>query len=227
MPKPSRMLANDIADAVVAKAAEKPLLGKPFIRLGPLFMRVGATVFEAGGCLGYALRENKPLLGKLLGVDPDRAGTYIAGLERSAHGRSDYAAAGEQTLLEAYVRWELALMGILDSDGIDEKELGRKCDEQFAQLVTVMAFNNGAGFGFYFPEEFGECWTRTWDEELNSPEWAEAKEEGWGTLEWGISTAAVGVYRWAQSYALGYITDDELAIITKLLESSGHFKVTD
>lgn len=232
MMKPSRMLVNYIADTAIVNAAENPRFRKPFIRLGPLFMSVGAWVFQNGGCLGYALRDNPALLGKLLGVDADNAAAYIEGSKATAQSRSDWVNAGERSLFNAYVLLEFGKLEIVTENGLDQKALEQKCDEDFAQTVTVLSFHGGAFYGFYYPEEFADCWSGTYG--ARSPnEWAEAKELGIvdgeqseQTLQLGVSTVATGVYEWAQSYAGGYVTDAELTMIRDLAESSGHFDVS-
>jgi hypothetical protein len=218
MNKPSRNFVNLLADTVLAKVAEKPRFGKPFIRIGPLVEAVGAYVFRSGGCLGYSLQNDPALLGKLLGADPERAVNYVIKLEDMADATAEWLGLAEENNLEnAYIHSEYARMGIITSAGFNESKLKDKCDADFAQLVTTLAMSKGASFGYFHPDLFEECFENTHGTEDESPR----------SIDIAISESAIGVNDWALNEAAGYLTQDERYTVNTLVEKSGFFTINE
>ena len=219
MQKPTLELVNFLAHQEIVKVAEKPRFGKPFIRLGPLVSAVGMYIFQAGGSLGYSLRENSTLLGKLLGVDSGREEEFISSLKEPADIRGDFVMSGSSAenkdFHATYVLFEYATMGMVGPRGVDESELKEKCDSNLSQMVTTLAFSSGVGFGYFQPQQFVECWESTYG----------VGEDSRRTLEMGISQTAIGVHQWTQSDAEGYLAETELDIVKELVEKSGHFLI--
>jgi hypothetical protein len=55
-----------LAYPALDRAQEKRFFGKPYIRLGRLVFMVGFWVFQRAALLGYGLRNEPVILGKLL-----------------------------------------------------------------------------------------------------------------------------------------------------------------
>ena len=61
-------LMSTLAGPAIQPLVKNNWRGKPYVDLGPLILTVGTWLFERGGILGYALRENPELLAKLMPV---------------------------------------------------------------------------------------------------------------------------------------------------------------
>src|SRR5688572_10941961 len=77
---------STVATPALQQVIEKPLFGGPYARLGKLFLVLGSWLFEQGGALGFGLRAEPGLLGRLLlqsrspTASTDEASAYLEGL---------------------------------------------------------------------------------------------------------------------------------------------------
>ncbi len=101
-----------VAGPALQEAVEKPPSGEPFVRLGKLFLVVGAWMFQQGGLLGCLLRGQPVLLGKMLGVPAGNAAEYVTGLRARAAEMLALVAGEEKTFFRLFVVRELLGVGV-------------------------------------------------------------------------------------------------------------------
>jgi hypothetical protein len=216
------------------QVAEKQLFGKPYIRVGKLFTVVGVWVYQQGGALGYGLRAHPALLIKLLGVAPEKAAEYVAGLgdEVRVHLAEAEAEGLEKTFFHLYVAVSLRRLGIDILAEPASKELDKKADRKFVEHVTFVSWVQGAAFGYHLPESFRECWKNTYRMRLDS-EWQEMRRLGLTisenqqprSLETAVAELAADAIEWAAAEAPGLLDDSEddseLDVLNLLAMSAG------
>lgn len=206
------------------------LFGKKYIRLGSLFLTVGGWMFQAGGTLGYGLRDRPVILGKLLGVPADYANEYVQNtLQKLATSQLAQTSGKDKTLADLFLFPTLAQSGYDSTPGakfgkwINIKVHDMEKVWEFAQT----AFQKGAAISFHFPEDFRTYWTNTFKPRPQK-EWDEAYRLGIVTtqqqdiliLEDEASSALAGVIDWVRASAPTRLTSDELSIITETSEFS-------
>jgi hypothetical protein len=173
--------AEVVAAPSIQLAAEKGLLGKPYIRLGKLIATVAASVFQWGGVLGYALTGQPVLLSKIY-TDVSR-NIRIEQFAEALSGtrglvEKDLDEAGRHlTLFDLYAGREYLRLGINVVARSVTKELDRKMDMEAAWNVILPMFARGIAFGYHFPTEFKEQWERTHRMALDS-EWQDVRAHG-------------------------------------------------
>lgn len=212
------------------QVTKQPLFGKPYIRVGKLFAVVGAWVYQQGGALGYGLRGHPMLLGKLLGVDPEKAAEYVAGLEDAVKPRlvESEIQAREMTFFHLYVVYELRRLDMDILAWPPDKKLNEKADAQYVDAVTAISFNEGAAVGCHFSEAFRQYWENTYRRRPDS-EWQEMRRLGLTlseiqqprSLEMAVAELARGAVEWATAEAPGLLDDSELDVLNSLTASAG------
>ena len=216
------------------QVTKQPLFGRPYIRVGKLFAVVGAWIYQQGGALGYGLRGNPALLIKLLGVDPEKATEYVAGLgdEVRVHLAEAEAVGLEKTFFHLYVVRELRRLGIDILAEPTSKELGKKAAPKLVEYVTFVSLVQGAAFGYHLPESFRECWKNTYRRRPDS-EWQEMRRLGLTisetqqprSLEAAVAELAASAVEWAAKEAPGLLDDSEddseLDVLNSLAASAG------
>lgn len=223
----SSSVAEMFAAVAVPKVTEGGgLFGKKYIRLGPLFSTVGGWMFQAGGILGYGLRDHPVILGKLLGVPADRANEYVQNtLQEIATNQLAQASGKDKTLADLFLFPTLAQSGYELVPGA--KWINIKVhDMERIWRVALVAFHKGVAISFHFPEDFRIYWTNTFKPQPQK-EWDEAYRLGIVTtpqqdiliLEDEASSALAGVADWVRASAPTQLTSDELSILEKLASS--------
>ena len=217
-------LLEVVAAPAVLQVIEKPLLGKPFVRVGRLFVAIGAFLFQQGGALGYGLTEHATLLGKLLGADPTRATEYVDTLRQKAATTLEDVSAQEKTFLQLYVARELRVMDIDIAAYPPSKDLEKKAPSDFASTVMAVAFVEGAGLGYHFPEQFKEYWENTyqvvpdsqWQEMRASGVTIPEEQESRRSVEEAVANMAANASDWVKAEALGLFSDSEMSVLARL-----------
>jgi len=202
------------------------LFGKKYIRLGPLSCTIGSWMFQAGGTLGYGLRDCPAILGKLLGLPVDSAKEYVQDtLRKLAIDQLAQAPGEDKTLGDLFLFPTLAQAGHELTPGakwisIKVHDMGKVWE--FAQT----AFQKGAAIGFHFPKDLRIYWTNTFKPRPQK-EWDEACRLGIVTtqqqdiliLEDEAKSALAGVTDWVRTTAPTQLTSDELSELEKLASS--------
>jgi len=220
-------VADMFAAVAVPKVTEGGgLFGKKYVRQGPLFMTVGGWMFQSGGTLGYGLKEEPTILGKLLGIPSNRAEDYVQGvLGKIASDQIAQAPGKDKTLTDLFLYPTLAQSGYELTPGakwIDTKVHDEESIHWFVQLF----FQKGVAVGFHFPKDFRVYWANTFKPRPQK-EWDEAYGLGIVTttqqdiliLEDEASSALAGVTDWVREFAPTQLTSDELSILEKLASS--------
>lgn len=119
-------LLQVVAAPVVDQVMEKSRFRKPYVRIGGLFIAIGAFLYQQGAALGYGLAEHGTLLGKLLGAVPDRAAEYVETLRKHAASHLAEVEGYEKDFVQLYVARELRSIDIDIAADPPSRELGRK-----------------------------------------------------------------------------------------------------
>ena len=225
---------SSVADIFAAAAMPKVtegggLFGKKYIRLGPLFLTVGGWMFQAGGTLGYSLRDHPVILAKLLGVPADRANEYVQNTLRNlATNQLAQTSGKDKTLADLFLFPTLAQSGYeLTPTAKFAKWVNIKVhDMQKIWEFVQTAFQKGVAISFHFPKDFQIYWTNTFKPRPQK-EWDEAYRLGIVTtqqqdiliLEDEASNALAGVIDWVRASVPTRLTADELSILEKLASS--------
>lgn len=144
-------LLSVIAAPAVRQVGEKGLFGKPFVRLGRLFIAIGCWVYQQGGVLGYGLKGRPALLGKFL---PRVAPEYLASLREVVTAHLAESEGQEKTFFHLYVVRELRGLGIDITAWPPSEVLDKKVSPEMASDVMVISFIEGAALGYHFPDLF-------------------------------------------------------------------------
>jgi hypothetical protein len=172
-----------IATPAVMQVTEKSIFGKPFVRIGRLFHVIGYWVYQQGGVLGYALRDNPGLLGKLASppeitnIKDTEIVEYFKGLSEKVASELKEAKDEEKTFFHLYTVRELRSIGIELIKWPPDKNLDKKADAEFAGDVMRISFIEGIALGFNFPEQFSLYWDNTYRMRPDS-EWKEMRKRG-------------------------------------------------
>jgi hypothetical protein len=221
-------VAGIFAGVVLPKITEGGgFFGKKYVRLGSLFLTAGGWMFQAGGTLGYALRDHPVILGKLLGVPADRANDYV---QRTLHGiaigQLAQTSGKDKTLADLFLfptlaqsRYELAPAAKF-AEWVKIKVHDMKKVWEFVQT----AFQKGAAISYHFPEDFRTYWANTFKPRPQE-EWDEAYRRGVVNtpqqevliLEDEADNALADVMNWVRVRAPTQLTSDELSILEKLV----------
>jgi hypothetical protein len=220
-------VAETFAAIAVPKVTEGGgLFGKKYIRLGPLLSTVGGWMFQAGGTLGYGLRDHPIILGKLLGVPADRANEYVQNtLQEIATNQLAQAPGKDKTLADLFFYPTLAQSGYELTPSAKWINIKVHDMEKIWEFVQT-AFQKGVAISFHFSKDFRIYWTNTFKQRPQK-EWDEAYRLGIVTtqqqdiliLEDEASNALVGVIDWVRASVPTQLTSDELSILDKLASS--------
>jgi len=217
-----------LAYPALDRAPEKRLFGKPYIRLGRLVFMVGFWVFQRAALLGYGLRNEPVILGKLLGSPVGEELSFVLTLREDAEGRLRETPADEFNFVQMYAVRVLRYMGIEYPTWPPNKALERKCDPLEVNILVRSAFWAGAAVGHHFPERFQACWENS-NRIQPAAEWQEMRAAGLGLpemqeenpLEEALSLVMQISAAWANELAAKRFSSDELAILTRLAENPG------
>jgi hypothetical protein len=183
-------------------------------------------MFQAGGTLGYGLRDHPIILGKLLGVPADRANEYVQNiLQEIATNQLAQASGKDKTLADLFFYPTLAQSGYELTPGAKWINIKVHDMEKIWEFVQT-AFQKGAAISFHFPKDFRIYWTNTFKPRPQK-EWDEAYRLGIVTtqqqdiliLEDEASNALAGVIDWVRASAPTQLMSDELSILEKLASS--------
>ena len=151
-------VAEMFASISLPKVTEEGLFGGPYVRQGPLLTTVGGWMFQCGSLLGYGLKDNPLILGKLLGIPAERAEEYVRDVLKELASKHLAQSSGKDTTLrELYLFPTLAEAGYELTPGAKWIDVKIKEDEMIFNLSNI-AFQKGAAVGFHFPKEFQVYW---------------------------------------------------------------------
>lgn len=220
-------VADWFAAIAVPKVTEGGgLFGKRYIRLGPLLTAYGGWMFQAGGTLGYGLRDHPVILGKLLGVPADRANDYVGDtLQGLATSQLAQTSRDDQTLADLFLFPELAQSGYELTPGAEWINIKVHDTERIWKFAQI-AFQKGVAIGFHFANDFRIHWANTFRQRPQE-EWDEAYRRGIVTtqqqeiliLEDEARNALAGALGWVVGSAPTQLTSDELSTLEKLARS--------
>lgn len=202
------------------------LFGKRYIRLGPLFTAYGGWMFQAGGTLGYGLRDHAVILGRLLGVPADRANDYVGDtLQELATSQLAQSSSSDQTLAHLFLFPELAQWGYELTPGANWINIKVHDTERIWEFAQI-AFQKGAAIGCHFADDFRIHWANTYRQRPQE-EWDEAYRRGIVTtqqqeiliLEDEARNALAGALGWVRGSAPTQLTSDELSTLEELAGS--------
>lgn len=216
-----------IAAPAVQQASEKGLFGKPYVRLGRLFMTIGMWVYQQGGALGCGLAGHPEILGKLLGATSGQA-EYVQSLREIADSTLEQLEGREKTFHYLYLDRELRAIGIDIASWPPSKALEKKCNAEMASIVMTASFHEGAGLGFHFRDAFKEYWDNTYRDRPDS-EWQEARSHGLQLSETqqerplgaAVAELAETAVEWADEEAPGLLSASEISVLKGLSTTSG------
>jgi hypothetical protein len=215
-----------VAAPAVRQAVEKNLFGKRYIRLGRLFVMVGDWVFQQGGALGYSLKNEPRLLGKLIGIKPELAVETIHDLRKTVASILSEVVNEEKTFFHLYTVRELRSIGIEITAWPPSKALETKVTEEHASEVMRIAFWGGAALGYHFPDIFREYWENTY---RMSPDakWEKARKLGIvlgeqrpRPLEEAIAELAEMAVWWGTKEAPELLESHEIQVLRNFVRSA-------
>jgi len=166
------MLNYIIAAPSIQQVREKPLFGKPFVRLGKLFVVIGSFVFQQGGVLGYGLQNHPELLKKLIGSPRS-----VAQEHDLAASKLEEVSEQERTFHNLFVSRELNGLGINIATWPPDKRLEDKCNDEMVIDVITVAWITGSAIGYNYPETFKEYWDHSY-RLLPKDEWQNLHTQG-------------------------------------------------
>lgn len=172
-----------IATPAIRQVSEKSIFGKPYVRIGRLFLVLGCWVYQQGGVLGYALRDNPGLLGKLASppeitnINETEIVEYFKGLSEKVASELEEVKNEEKSFFSLYAVRELRNLGIELMKWPPDKNLEKKANAEFAQDVMRLSFIKGIALAFNFPEQFSIYWDNTYRMRPDS-EWEEWRNRG-------------------------------------------------
>ena len=176
-----------IATPAIRQVSEKSVFGKPYVRIGRLFNVIGYWVYQEGGVLGYSLRDNSALLGKLaappeiVNINEAEIIEYFKGLSEKVASELEEVKDEEKTFFYLYTVRELRSIGIELIRWPPDKNLEKKADAEFAGDVMRISFLKGIALGFNFPEQFSIYWDNTYRMRPDS-EWQEFRNRHRGLI---------------------------------------------
>ena len=125
-------LSQVIAAPVMQQVSEKPLFGKPFVRVLVLFDAIGAFIYQQGSALAFGLTGHAILLGKLLGVQPELTSSYVESLRKHEVARLSEVNGQEKNFFQLYIARELRAMDIDIAASPSSKGLEQKAPREFS-----------------------------------------------------------------------------------------------
>ena len=216
-----------VAVPAVQQVTEKRLIGKPYVRIGRLFVVIGAWLYQQGGALGYGLKEHPGLLGKMLGVVPDLATESMDGLREFTALHLAEVEGKEKNFYQLYTVRELQVLGIDVTQWPPSKDLEKKASPEMVSDVMRISFHKGAGFGYHFSETFMGYWENYYRPRRDN-EWQEARAAGLvlsetqqpRPLDETVAELAAAAIEWAAEEAPDLLDVHEIDVLKKLVVSS-------
>ena len=149
-----------LAAPPLERVIERRWFGNSYVRLGPLYLIVGAWLFQQGGALGYGLKEQPHLLGKLL-KGSSGSQDLVDGLRPSVETYLERAKGSERTFYHIFAAPQLRSRGVDVDAWPPSKEWDAKVEKEMVSTVITNSFVEGAALGYHFPDTFQECWEET------------------------------------------------------------------
>ncbi len=217
----------DFAVAFLQQASEKGIFGGPFIRLGSLFSTVGPFVYQQAGALGYGLKGQPMLLGKLLFPRPDDSEKlFIEFRDQLATSLLKIDTKGK-TFFDIYTKEELKSFGIDITAFPPNKALDNKFSLSQAKDILQIALIKGSTLGFHFSDIFSECWDCTYKLRPES-EWQQmhtlgiiqSEKQQTLSLKEAIAGLAEGALAWVNENKPTLLSSNEVTLLKKLAASS-------
>ena len=219
-------VAEMFAGMSVPKVTEEGLFGGPYVRQGPLLITVGGWMFQCGSVLGYGLKDNPLILGKLLGIPAEHAEEYVQDvLQKLASKQLAQASGKDTTLSQLYLFPTLAEAGYELTPGAKWIDVKIKEDEMIFNFSNI-AFQKGAAVGFHFPKKFQVYWANTY-KPRSEDEWDEAYRMGIVTtpqqniliLEDEVCNVLADSADWIKENAPAQLTRQEISTLHNLVSS--------
>jgi len=217
---------NIVATPAVSQSVEKRLLGKPYVRLGRLFSMVGPWIYQQGGALGYALKDEPMLLGKLMGIPPEYAVKTINDIRETVASRLSEVMNEKKDFFFLYTVRELRSLGIEITAWPPSTALNDKCSQEQASDVMGRAFFEGVALGYHFPDIFKEYWENTYRMSPDA-EWQKVRKLGIVSgeqrarpLEEAIAELAEMAVWWGTNEAPELLESHEIQVLKRLATST-------
>ena len=222
-----------LATPAVKQVSKRPIFGKPYTRIGSLFAVVGFSVYQAGGVLGYVLRDNPNLLAKLA-VPPGTTTINEEEIVKEIKESSNIVESElkevedeEKTFFYLYTVRELRGIGIDFFQWPPDKKLNEKADADYAALVMRIAFVEGIDFGFNFPEQFAIYWDNTY-RIIPDSEWQELHQRGIvlsktqhnPTLKEAIVAIAELAIIWNRNQSPKMLDPNDICVLQAIIEAN-------
>lgn len=222
-----------LATPVIKQVSKKTIFGKPYARIGSLFAVVGFSVYQAGGVLGYFLRETPNLLAKLAvppGITTINEKQIIKEIKESSsiiESELKEVEDEEKTFFYLYTVRELRNIGIDFFRWPPDKKLNKKANADFAGDVMRIAFIKGIDFGFNFPEQFAIYWDNT-HRIIPDSEWQELHQRGVVlsetqrnlTLNEAIVDIAEGAIIWGTNQSPNMLDPNDICVLQAIIEAN-------
>lgn len=150
----SLMLA--LAQPSISHLAKKNWRGKPYFELGPTVLTMGAWLFERGGMVGYALRDDLELLSKVMPVANANAYQYLS--NELSPTLIDSLPKEKPNFINWYAKPLLYSFGLIFPCIPLPKDWTKRISPQEAESVAAEAFLKGSIAGSIYPKEFRNVW---------------------------------------------------------------------
>jgi hypothetical protein len=222
-----------LATPAIKQVSKRTIFGKPYTRIGSLFGVVGFWVYQEGGVLGYALRDNPNLLAKLAvppGIMTINEEEIIKEIKESSsivESRLKEVEDEEKAFFNLYTLRELRNIGIDLLRWPPDKNLNKKANAKFAGDVMRIAFVEGIDFGFNFPEQFATYWDNTY-RIIPDSKWQELRQRGIVlsemqhklTLNEAIVEIAEGAIIWGTNQSPNMLDPNDICVLQAIIEAN-------
>lgn len=222
-----------LATPTIKQVSKRPIFGKPYTRIGSLFGVVGFWVYQAGGVLGYFLRDTPNLLVKLAvppGIAPINEKQIIKEIKESSsivESELKEVEDEQKTFFHLYTLRELRNIGIDLLRWPPDKNLNKKASTEFAEDVMRISFVRGIDFGFNFPEQFAIYWDNTYRIRTDN-EWGQLRQRGIVlskiqrelTLNEAIVEIAEGAIIWGTNQSPNMLDPNDICILQAIIEAN-------
>lgn len=217
-----------VAAPAVQQVSEQGSFGKPFVRLGRLFIVIGYWVYQQGGAVAYGLRGYPALLSKFVPrVAPEQATKYIESLREVVKAHLAESEEQQKTFFHLYVVRELRGLGIDMTAWPTSKVFDKKMSPEMVSDTMVISFIEGMALGYHYPELFKEYWDNTYRMRPDN-EWQELRAQGLilsevqqaRPLTTAVAELAEAARIWAIEEAAGLFDSHEIEILKALSAST-------
>jgi len=222
-----------LATPAIKQVSKKPIFGEPYTSIGSLFIVIGWWVYQAGGVLGFCLRDTPDLLAKLAappGIETINTEEIIKGIKESSsivESRLKEAEDEEKTFFHLYTLRQLRSIGIDSARWPPDKRLNDKADTECAGGVMRISFVEGIDFGYNFPEQFAIYWDNTYRIRPDS-EWQEWRERSIvhskiqykQTLKEAIVQIVEGAITWGTSQSPNMLDPNDIRVLQEIIKAN-------